>query len=111
MVSQQGIEANLDKIRAILEMAPPKNAKEVQSLSGRVVAFNRFVSKATDKCLSCFKILKKTFEWIDDCQKEFEELKTYLTSPPLLSPSKTGEELSLYLAMSPMAISSAFIWE
>ena len=40
MVSQQGIEANLDKIRAILEMAPPKNAKEVQSLSGRVVALN-----------------------------------------------------------------------
>ena len=29
MVSQRGIEANLDKIRAIIEMAPPKNVKEV----------------------------------------------------------------------------------
>ena len=31
--SQQGIEVNLDKIRAILEMTPPKNIKEVQSLN------------------------------------------------------------------------------
>ena len=43
MVSQRGIEANLDKIRAIIEMAPPKNVKEVQSLNGKVAALNRFV--------------------------------------------------------------------
>jgi len=29
MVSQHGVETNLDKVRAILEMMPPKNAKEV----------------------------------------------------------------------------------
>ena len=29
MVSQRGIKANLDKIRAIIEMAPTKNVKEV----------------------------------------------------------------------------------
>ena len=62
MVSQRGIKANLDKIQAILNMEPPKNIKEVQSLIGRVAALNRFVSKATDKCLPFFKILKKTFE-------------------------------------------------
>ena len=33
MVSQRGIEANLDKIRAIMEMTPPRNMKEVQSLN------------------------------------------------------------------------------
>ena len=32
MVSQKGIEANLDKIQAILNMEPPRNIKEVQSL-------------------------------------------------------------------------------
>ena len=62
MVSQRGIEANPDKIQAILNMEPPKNIKEVQSLIGRVAALNRFVSKATDKCLPFFKILEKTFE-------------------------------------------------
>ena len=62
MVLQRGIEANPDKIQAILDMEPPKNIKEVQSLIGRIVALNRFVSKATDKCLPFFKILKKAFE-------------------------------------------------
>ena len=47
MVSQRGIEANPDKIKAILEMTPPKTVKEVQSLTGRVAALNRFVSRAT----------------------------------------------------------------
>ena len=111
MVSQRGIEANLDKIQAILDMEPPKNTKEVQSLTGRVAALNRFVSKATDKCLPFFKILRKAFEWTDECQKAFQDLKVYLTTAPLLSPSIPGEELYLYLAVSPHAVSSTLIKE
>uniref|UniRef100_A0A2N9GE62 Uncharacterized protein n=1 Tax=Fagus sylvatica TaxID=28930 RepID=A0A2N9GE62_FAGSY len=111
MVSQRGIEANPDKIKAILEMRPPKNTKEVQRLTGRVAALNRFMSRSTDKCLPFFKILKKAFEWNDECQQAFEELKKYLTEPPLLSPSKRGEELYLYLAVSPTAVSSVLIRE
>ena len=67
MVLQRGIEANPNKIRAILNMESPKNIKDVQSLTGRVAALNRFVSKATDKCLHFFRILRKTFEWMDEC--------------------------------------------
>ena len=62
MVSQRGIEANPDKIQAILSMEPSKNVKEVQSLIGRVVALNKFVSKATNKCLPFFNVLRKAFE-------------------------------------------------
>uniref|UniRef100_A0A2N9I431 Uncharacterized protein n=1 Tax=Fagus sylvatica TaxID=28930 RepID=A0A2N9I431_FAGSY len=111
MVSQRGIEANPDKIKAILEMQPPKSTKEVQRLTGRIAALNRFMSRSTDKCLPFFKTLKKAFEWTDECQQAFEELKKYLTEPPLLSPSKQGEELYLYLAVSPTAVSSALIRE
>ena len=110
MVSR-GIEANLDKIQAILDMKPLRNIKEVQFLTGRVAALNRFVSKATDKCLSFFKVLKKAFEGTDECQKAFQDLKAYLTTASLLSPSLLGEELYLYLEMTPYAISSALIRE
>uniref|UniRef100_A0A2N9FUY8 Uncharacterized protein n=1 Tax=Fagus sylvatica TaxID=28930 RepID=A0A2N9FUY8_FAGSY len=71
----RGIEANPDKIKAVLEMTPPRTTKEVQSLTGRVAALNRFVSWAIDKCLPFFKTLRKAFIWTDDCQKSFEELK------------------------------------
>ena len=111
MVSQRVIEANLDKIRAIIEMAPPKNGKEVQSLNDKVATLNRFVSRATDKCLPFFRTLKKSFEWMAECQQAFEDLKAYLSSLPLLSPSKPGEELFLYLVVSPTAISAVLIRE
>ena len=107
MVSQRGVEANPDKI--ILKMSPQKNVKEVQSLNRRVAALNRFVSWATNKCLPFFRIIKKAFKWIDECQRVFEALKAYLTSPLLLSPSKPNEELFRYLAVSPMVISVALI--
>ena len=54
MVSQRGIKANPDKIWAIMEMTPVRNVKEVQSLNGKVAALNRFVLRATDKCLPFF---------------------------------------------------------
>ena len=62
MVSHKGIKANPDKIQAILNIEPPQNIKEIQSLTGRVVGLNRFVSKTTDKCWPFFKLLKRAFE-------------------------------------------------
>ncbi|XP_030958498.1 uncharacterized protein LOC115980385 [Quercus lobata] len=53
----------------------------------------------------------KSFEWTAECQRAFEELKAYLSSPPLLSPSQLGEELFLYLAISPAVVSTALIRE
>ena len=109
MVSQRGIEVNLKKVRAILELEPLRTVKAVQSLNGKVAALNRFISKATDKCLPFFRALKKSFEWTDECQKAFEDLKKYLLSPPLLSPSMPGEELYLYIAVSQAAVSAALV--
>ena len=58
MVSQRGIEANPEKVRAILKMSSSKAIKKVQYLMGRVATLNKFVSKATNKCLPFFKTLK-----------------------------------------------------
>ena len=63
MVFQRSIEVNPNKIQAIMEMAPPRNTKEMQCLNGKVAALNRFVSRATNKCLPFFRTLKKSFEW------------------------------------------------
>ena len=67
MVSQRGIEVNPEKVRAILKLERPRIVKVVQSLNRKVAALNRFVSKATDKCLPFFRVLKKSFEWTDEC--------------------------------------------
>ena len=111
MVSQRGITVNLEKVRVIMELAPPKTVKDVQSLNGKIATLNKFVSRATDKCLPFFRTLKRSFEWTDECQQTFENLKVYISSPLLLSPSKPGEELYLYLAVSQVAISAALVRE
>ena len=94
-----------------MELGPPKMVKGVQSLNGKITTLNRFVSKATEKCLPFFRTLRKSFEWTDECQKAFEDLKKYLSSPPLLNPSKPGEELYLYIAVSQAAVSAALVRE
>ena len=99
-VSQRGIEANPEKVQTIINMVSPRTIKEVQKLTGRIAALNRFISRATDKCLPFFKMLKQAFAWTDKCEAAFQDLKRYLSNPPLLSPSKEVENLYLYLTVS-----------
>ena len=51
------------------------------------------------------------FSWTEECETAFQELKRYLSNPPLLSPSKESEDLFLYLAVSVTAVSAALIRE
>ncbi|XP_020415572.1 uncharacterized protein LOC109948075 [Prunus persica] len=80
-------------------MKSPSTVKEIQSLMGRAAALNRFLSRSTDKCRPFFKALKKgqKDKWDEECEVAFQSLKTYLTSPPLLSKPVPGEDLFVYL--------------
>ena len=49
-VNNRGIEANPDKIKVMLDMLPPSNTKDIQRMTGRIVALSRFVSRGNDKC-------------------------------------------------------------
>ena len=87
--------------------------KEVQSLTRKVAALNRFISKATDKCPPFFDSLKcnKRFLWDDKCEQVFKALKEYLGRPPLLSKLVDGEPLFLYQVVSKYRVSRALIRE
>ena len=113
MVNQRGIEANPEKIQALIDMQSPSITKEVQSLIGRVAALNKFISKAIDKCLPFFDSLKgnKRFLWDDNCEQAFRVFKEYLGKLPLLSKHVEGESLFLYLVVSEYAVSGALIRE
>jgi hypothetical protein len=58
LVSNKGIEASPDKIRAIIQMQPPQTRKEVQKLTGCIAALNRFITKLAQKSLPFFSILR-----------------------------------------------------
>ncbi|XP_074361209.1 putative mitochondrial protein AtMg00860 [Apium graveolens] len=111
MVSKRGMEVNPGKIKAILDMEPPRSIKDVQKLTGRVTALGRFISKSGDKCLPFFKDLKKVkdFKWTDESQMAFEELKKYMVQAPLLAKPVLSETLYLYLAISENVLSVVLV--
>ena len=109
IVNHRGIEANPDKIKALLDMPSPTGIKEVQRLTGRITALSRFVSRASDKCRPFFQVLKKTFQWDEKCEEAFVALKTYLSSPPILVSPIEGELLTLYLAVSDFSTSAVLV--
>ncbi|CAL9031318.1 unnamed protein product, partial [Prunus brigantina] len=112
MISQRGIEANPEKIKAIIDMETPKTQKDIQILTGRVAALTRFISKATDKCVPFFKALKggkHHVAWSTECDEAFQNLKNYMSKAPLLSKPLPGEVLLLYLSVSVTAVSSVLI--
>ena len=109
IVNHWGIEANPDKIKAVLDMPSPSGIKEVQRLTGRITALSRFVSIASDKCQPFFQVLKKAFQWDTKYEEAFSALKTYLSSPPILVSPVEGELLTLYLAMSDFSTSAILV--
>ncbi|KAM1521124.1 hypothetical protein ACFX10_011414 [Malus domestica] len=112
MISQRGIEANPEKIKAILDMKEPVTSKDIQSFTGKVAALTRFISKATDRCAHFFKVLKgskKYITWTDECAKAFKNLKDYMSKAPLLSKPEVGDTLIIYLSVSASAVSSVLI--
>jgi hypothetical protein len=113
MVTQQGIEANPDQITAILNLKPPKTVQEVQRLTGMTTALNRFISRSTEKCCPFFDLIKKgkNFQWGDQSDQAFKQLKTYLIAAPLLATSMNEESLFIYLAASKHAVSAAIVRE
>ena len=54
MVTHRGIEVNPDQIKAINNLQPPRNPKEVQKLTGMMAALNRFISRSADGCRPFF---------------------------------------------------------
>ncbi|XP_077251886.1 uncharacterized protein LOC143891132 [Tasmannia lanceolata] len=78
-----------------------------------VAAPGCFISKSAERCLPFFNAVKgiKKAPWTEECQIAFEKLKQYLSSPPLLTKAKPGEELLLYLSVSPMALAAVLFRE
>ena len=109
IVNHRGIEANPEKIKAVLDMPSPSGIKEVQRLIGRIAALSRFVSRASDKCQPFFQVLKKAFQWDAKCEEAFTTLKVYLSSPPILVSPVEGELLTLYLAVSNFSTSAVLV--
>ena len=67
-------------------MQPLKTLKELRGLQGRLAYIRRFITNLLGRCQPFTRLMKKgvSFDWDEACQKTFEDIKEYLTKPPVL---------------------------
>jgi hypothetical protein len=113
LVSHRGIEANPDKVKAIEEMRPLCNLKEMQRLAGCMATLWHFIARSGEKALPFLKLMKHTgkFKWTPEADKAFAELKRYLTSPPIMVAPMFREPLLLYIVATPRTASAVLVAE
>lgn len=77
IVSRRGIKVDPTKVKAIMEMPPPKTLRQLHSLQGKLQSVRCFISQLADKCHPFAHLLRKDtkFKWDCLCQKAFEKLK------------------------------------
>ena len=111
MVTHKRIEVNPDQIKAINDLKPSRNAKKVQKLTGMIAALNRFISRSADRCRLFYLLINKWkgFEWSEDCVVAFQQLKEYLSLPPIMSSPEANEVLYAYIAVALHAVSLVLI--
>ena len=111
LVTHRGIKVNPDQIKAINNLQPPRNPKEVQKLTGMMAALNPFISRSVERCRPFLLLLHKwkEFEWFEECVMAFQELKRYLSHPPIMSSPVVDEVLFAYLTVALYAISLVLI--
>ena len=111
MVTHRGIEVNPDQIKVINNLQPPRNPKEIQKLTRMMAALNQFISRSADRCRPFFLLLHKwkEFEWSEKCVVAFQQLKKYLSHPPIMSSPVVDEVLFAYIVVAFYAINFVLI--
>ncbi|GJX43816.1 reverse transcriptase domain-containing protein, partial [Tanacetum coccineum] len=118
MVTSEGIWVNPKKTKEVSDMQSPKTLREMQSLSGKLAALNRFLSKSAERSLPFFETLKNItkenkdeYSWTEVAEKAFQELKKLIMELPTLTTLIKKEPLFIYLATSRDAVSGVLMAE
>ena len=98
LVSEEGFKSLLEKIKSIMNMAPPKTAKEVKQFLGLAGYYRKFVPRFADLSRPLTNLTRQNieFQWTDKCQKLFDNLRELLTKYPLLRYPDPSKDYTLF---------------
>jgi hypothetical protein len=90
LVHERGIEIGLKSQEAVRTMVPPTTKRELQQLIGKINFVRRFISNLSGRIEPFMELVKikanEEFHWGAEQQQAFEEIKEYLSKPPVLVP-------------------------
>ena len=98
LVSEEGFEPLPEKIKSIKNMPPPKTAKEVKQFLGLAGYYRKFVPRFADLSRPLTNLTQQSvkFEWMEKCQKSFDNLRELLTKYPILRYPDPNKDYTLF---------------
>nr|CBG76432.1 OO_Ba0013J05-OO_Ba0033A15.19 [Oryza officinalis] len=113
LVHERGIEITKKSVDAIKNIKPPTNKTKLQSLLGKINFVRRFISNLSGRIEPFTPLLKikddQEFVWGDKQQKALDDIKEYLSSPPVLIPLQKRIPFRLYLSADEKSIGSVLV--
>ncbi|GFS71479.1 retrovirus-related Pol polyprotein from transposon 17.6 [Trichonephila clavipes] len=106
IISMKGIETDNSKVKAIAEMKPPKNNREVSKFLGMAWWYQKFIPPYADKCEPLYRLKLKgaKFNWSKGAQDAFNKVKRALTEAPVLQLPNFKEQFNLFTDASGVGI-------
>jgi hypothetical protein len=86
IITPNGIQPTGKNIQAIVDAPKPSSAKQVKSFLGLVGFYRRFIPNIAKRTYYLKEITreKEPFEWTEDCEREYVDMKTALTTDTIL---------------------------
>jgi hypothetical protein len=113
LVHERGIEIGLKCQEAVRTMVPPTTKRELQQLIGKINFVSRFISNLSRQIEPFMELVKikanEEFRWGAEQQRAFEEIKEYLSKPPVLVPPQQDRPFYVYLSVGDASIASVVI--
>jgi hypothetical protein len=97
-ISTGGVLVDPGKVRDVLNWMPPTNVSEIQGFLRLAGYYRCFIKDFSKIAKPMTKLLEKNkaFEWTEECQTSFEELKKHLTSAPVLILPDLTKKFDIY---------------
>jgi hypothetical protein len=87
IVSKDGIKADTDKVKAVRELPVPKDEKAISRFLGMAGFYRKYIQNFSARTLKMRNLTRQdvNYEWTEECQKEFEDIKKALSSSPVMA--------------------------
>jgi hypothetical protein len=102
IISGEGISVDPKKVKAIMDWPVPRNAHEVRSFMGLAVYYRRFLEgfSKIEKPITTLQCKGVEYEWTDECDIAFIELKRLLTNASILRVSDMEKDFTVCMDAS-----------
>ncbi|CAG2188277.1 unnamed protein product [Mytilus edulis] len=113
LITNKGLKMDPEKVRAVLEMPKPTDVSGVRRLVGFVTYLSKFLPKLSHICEPLRKLTLKDSEfcWLENHDKALTEIKTLVTSEPVLKYYDPNMELTLQSDASETGLGAAILQE